>query len=217
MPTLVLNCPHCLANNMGFTYRGQYQYSPSPNERMVLASCNACHKPVVAQLKNPNLQGWDAAKLEGDLLHHRDLQTRAVWPKPVTVSAPDAVPDKVARTFIEAAEARHRRSWNAACGMYRRAMELSLKEFAPDVEAWKLEKRIDKLAAEHRITADMQTWAHELRLDGNEALHGDADATEEMTEQMHHLAQFLLIYLYTLPNQIQAARARRDGSEGLSS
>ena len=72
-----------------------------------------------------------------------------------------------------------------------------------------LEKRIDKLAAEHRITPDIQKWAHELRLDGNEALHGDEDATEEMVDQMHHLTYFLLTYLYTLPNQIEEVRARR--------
>ena len=93
-------------------------------------------------------------------------------------------------------------------------MELALKAFAPDVEAWKLEKRIDKLAADHRITKDMQDWAHELRLDGNEALHGDEDATEEMTDQMHHLTHFLLVYLYNLPQQIAAARERRAGEAG---
>lgn len=88
-------------------------------------------------------------------------------------------------------------------------MELALKAFAPEIEAWKLEKRIDKLAAEHRITTDIQEWAHELRLDGNEALHGDEDATQEMTDQMHHLTHFLLIYLYTLPSQIAEAKQRR--------
>lgn len=90
-------------------------------------------------------------------------------------------------------------------------MELALKEFAPDVDAWKIEKRIDKLAAEHRITPAIQQWAHDLRLDGNEAVHGDEDATQEITDQMHHLTYFLLTYLYTLPKQIEESRARRNG------
>ncbi|OGB70444.1 MAG: hypothetical protein A2486_07170 [Burkholderiales bacterium RIFOXYC12_FULL_65_23] len=92
-------------------------------------------------------------------------------------------------------------------------MELGLKTMSPDIEVWKLEKRIDRLATEHRITPELQAWAHELRLDGNEALHGDEDATEEMTEQMHHLCWFLLTYLYTLPSQVEAIRARRSGLE----
>lgn len=119
------------------------------------------------------------------------------------------MPEAVARSFREAAESRRRKNYNAACAMYRRAMEQGLKAFSPDVEAWKLERRIDKLAAEHRITPDLQAWAHSLRLDGNEALHGDADAAQEMSDQMHHLCWFLLIYLYTLPIQIAHAKDRR--------
>jgi hypothetical protein len=215
MATLVLNCPHCSAQKMGFTCHGFYVFPGKPTDRVVSASCNACHLPVVAMLCNPNSHSWDPLKMTGDLLTHPALRVRTIWPMPIAVAAPDAVPQKVARTYIEAVEARQRRSWNAACGMYRRTMELALKAFAPEVEAWKLEKRIDKLANEHRITGDMQAWAHELRLDGNEALHGDEDATEEMTEQMHHLTHFLLVYLYTLPDQIQSARDRRD--QGLQS
>lgn len=88
-------------------------------------------------------------------------------------------------------------------------MELALKAFSPDIEAWKIEKRIDRMAAEHRITRELQAWAHELRLDGNDAMHGDEEATEEMADQMHELCRFLLIYLYTLPLQVEGAKARR--------
>jgi hypothetical protein len=93
--------------------------------------------------------------------------------------------------------------------MYRKAMELGLKAFSPDIEAWMIEKRIDKMAAQHRITPELQTWAHELRLDGNDALHGDGEATADMANQMHELCKFLLIYLYTLPQQVAEAQARR--------
>lgn len=125
------------------------------------------------------------------------------------IDAPQHLPDKVVRAYIDAVKARRAQLWNPACGAYRRCMEIALKEFAPDVEAWKIEKRIDKLAAQNKITPDIQAWAHELRLDGNEAVHGTDDATQEMADQMHHLTYFLLTYLYTLPKQIEDARARR--------
>ncbi|MCO7642546.1 DUF4145 domain-containing protein [Pseudomonas sp. S 311-6] len=94
--------------------------------------------------------------------------------------------------------------------MLRRCMEVALKQFAPDVDAWKLEKRIDKLAAENRITPALQEWAHELRLDGNEALHGTGEASEELARRMERLTHFLLIYLYTLPEQVRLAREQRE-------
>ena len=216
MATFVLTCPHCGGQNMGFTYQNEY-VDPDPSIHYSTGSCNGCNQPIVAKLKNRKTSTWKSNEIRGDLLNTPDaLRTLDVWPAPIKVSAPPAVPDKVGRNYVEAAEARRRGSWNAACATYRRTMELALKSFAPDVEAWKLEKRIDKLAAEHRITADMQAWAHELRLDGNEALHGDEDATKEMTDQMHHLTHFLLTYLYTLPQQISEVRGRRNGAEDAS-
>jgi len=74
--------------------------------------------------------------------------------------------------------------------------------------SWK--KRIDKLAAENLITPALKDWAHELRLDGNEALHGDQPADEELATRMERLTYFLLTYLYTLPAQVAAARELRE-------
>ncbi|OQS33008.1 hypothetical protein B0T39_21745 [Chromobacterium haemolyticum] len=96
--------------------------------------------------------------------------------------------------------------YSPACAGYRRTMEMALKALAPDIEAWKLEKRIDKLAAEHRITPALQEWAHQLRLEGNEAIHGVDEADEDLCNQMHELTRFLLIYLYSLPKQIEQAK-----------
>lgn len=147
--------------------------------------------------------------MEGCLLESPDLRIEGIWPAPAVIVAPQHLPDKVAKAYIEAVKVRRAQVWNAACTSYRRCMEIALKELAPEVEAWKIEKRIDKLAAQNKITPDIQAWAHELRLDGNEAVHGSDEATQEMADQMHHLTYFLLTYLYTLPKQIEDARVRR--------
>ncbi|WP_249333895.1 DUF4145 domain-containing protein [Comamonas sp. PE63] len=213
MAVLVMQCPHCGAENMTFA-----AISGSNSNRnltsSIFAQCSACFEGVVAKFALSQA-GYRAEQLlgyQGNVLEHPAVVLEKVWPTLPPIDAPQSTPEKVARSFVEAAKSRRSGLWNAACGSYRRCMELALKEFAPDVEAWKLEKRIDKLAAEHRITPALQTWAHELRLDGNEALHGDDDATEDMAEQMHHLTYFLLTYLYTLPNQIEEVRVRREAA-----
>ncbi|MBK0415219.1 DUF4145 domain-containing protein [Chromobacterium haemolyticum] len=144
-----------------------------------------------------NLTGADALNL---------VRSIAIFPKPEAIEIPKNLPDNVSRAFIDSAKARKSRLFSPACASYRRTMELALKGFAPEIEAWKLEKRIDKLAAEHRITPALQEWAHQLRLDGNEAIHGDDEADEELCTQMHELTRFLLIYLYSLPAQIEQAK-----------
>lgn len=174
-----------------------------------VANCGKCGEPVTAHLQSKVYSADKILNSEVDLLGVPEIAVLHVWPQPTSIDAPLHLPDKVLRAFMDAANARRVQLWNPACGAYRRCMELALKAFAPDVDAWKIEKRIDKLAAEHRITADLKAWAHELRLDGNEAVHGDEDATQEITDQMHHLTYFLLTYLYTLPKQVEEAHARR--------
>lgn len=211
MSVLVMQCPHCGAENMTFHVMKAVGHL-RPGSTSVMALCASCDDPVIAKLIThlPGLRGDEFVNYHGNLLGTSDIRSLDIWPEPSVPKVPSGTPDKVARSFVEAATSRKAKLWNAACGTYRRCMELALKQFAPDVEAWKLEKRIDKLAAEHRITPAIQEWAHELRLDGNEALHGEEDATEDMAEQMHHLTHFLLTYLYTLPQQIAEVRQRRE-------
>lgn len=210
MPVFVTDCPHCSAKKMSFEYVSDYLLNGE--KAIAYAKCLGCFKPICVQVlaTSRSFHVHSLKNAVGNVFSHGEYSVQRVWPSVARVEVPAAVPERVARNFVEAAESRKARLWNAACGSYRRCMEIALKQFAPDVEAWQLEKRINKLAAEHRITPDIQQWAHELRLDGNEALHGDEDATEEMVDQMHHLTYYLLTYLYTLPNQIAEVRARRE-------
>lgn len=212
MSVMVMTCPHCAAENMTFNVRTDYAHKDK-SQRSALAFCANCDMPVAVKaqwMAGGHIPAdWRLHEEQGSLLELRHMKVQQIWPAPPVIDAPQHLPEKVLRAFLDAAKARRVQLWNPACGAYRRCMELALKEFAPDVEAWKIEKRIDTLASQHRITPDIQTWAHELRLDGNEAVHGDEDATKELTEQMHHLTYFLLTYLYTLPKQIGDAKARR--------
>lgn len=214
MPVFVTTCPHCAAQKVSFEYRDEYKVGEKT--AYVFAKCAACYKPIslrVSYVGTSIRMPHQIGEYSGDMFGFKEYRIESIWPAAEKIDVPAAVPERVARNFVEAAESRKARLWNASCASYRRCMEIALKQFAPDVEAWQLEKRINKLAAEHRITPDIQKWAHELRLDGNEALHGDEDATEEMVDQMHHLTYFLLTYLYTLPNQIEEVRARRAAAE----
>ncbi len=88
--------------------------------------------------------------------------------------------------------------------MFRRALELCLKSFSPEIEAWKLQKRIDKLAENGLITADLRTWAHKIRLEGNEAVHEDEEPTREAATELQLFTEMVMTYLYTLPAKVQA-------------
>ncbi len=214
MAVLVMTCPHCGAENMTFNVLKGVLHTDTSFSSIV-ALCANCNEPVLAKFtgKNPFNSGDMLPSMSGNLLTNAWIRDFVIWPPQPTIEAPMAVPDRTARAYVEAVKARRAQLWNAACSSYRRCLEMTLKDFAPDVGArTSLVNRIDRLAADHRITPALQSWAHDLRIDGNEAVHGDDEATQEMTDQMHNLTYFLLTYLYTLPKQIDDARARRDAA-----
>jgi hypothetical protein len=211
MAVLVLDCPHCSAENTSFQVRWSYEVLPHRGETALLASCGRCQMPVSAVIRvDVRAGGTKPHEINGDLFM-ADSPYRLLdsYPKVPPIDIPLNRPPAVESVYSQAVRARRAELWDAACGMYRRSMELALKEIEPGIAAWKLEKRIDQLAGANKITPDLQTWAHELRLDGNEGLHGTEPATKDLCDQMDGFCRFLLLYLYTLPAQVTDARARR--------
>jgi len=96
--------------------------------------------------------------------------------------------------------------------MDRRTLEMVTKEQAPEKSGSSLYERIEYLASIGKLTPALRDWAHALRVLGNEALHDVADMTQSEAEQAHDLTRFILIYLYTLPRQVEIARELRSGN-----
>lgn len=67
--------------------------------------------------------------------------------------------------------------------------------------------RIDKAAADHIITKDMATWAHQVRLDANDQRHSDSNATmptEHDARRSIRFAEALAEFLFILPAMVEA-------------
>lgn len=96
--------------------------------------------------------------------------------------------------------------------MFRRALDVGLKQFPSEIEAWRLEKRIDKLADAGSITRDIQKWAHKIRLEGNEAVHELENPTKEQATELKLFTELLLTYLFTLPARVKANMGESEGT-----
>lgn len=216
MATIVCDCPHCGAKRMTFKIQNEYLRPETPQQIIIGASCGACAMPIVALFHSHNNLAaiqYRTADYDGNLMGHgHQIYLQSVYPHTFEDDTPKDIPESVRKIFIQAAASLRAKHYDAASGMYRKAMELALKEFSPDIEAWKIEKRIDQMAVEHRITPELKAWAHELRLDGNDGMHGLEEANKDTVDQMHEFCKFLLIYLYTLPAQVKAAQTRRKGN-----
>lgn len=161
-----------------------------------------------------NIRSGNLSNITYDVGNAEGILLLEVTPRPNIAEAPEHVPQLVAQHYLDAMENLQRGKWTPAAAMFRKTLETALKVFAPEVEAWMLEKRIDKLHCEGRITPAIRDWAHELRLDGNEALHDTAPADEDLAKQMQGLTEYILTYLFTLPEKVRQRREARRAAEG---
>lgn len=69
-----------------------------------------------------------------------------------------------------------------------------------------LYSRINTAEKEGLLTADMATWAHEVRLDANDNRHSDVDAELPTVEDAKHAIEFtqtLAEFLFILPSKVK--------------
>ena len=208
MATLTHDCPHCDAKSSTFNATNSVKNQVIPHTWSVHLVCNSCWTGIVAIISDG---GTGIAPTDHPanlrLPDHRGykFEIREIFPKVLEVVVPDHLPDGVARAFKEGCDIL-KVAPNAACGAFRRTLELALKDLSPEVEAWKLEKRIDKMANAGALTPALQNWAHKLRLDGNSAVH-EENVTSDYAREVESLTRFVLTYLFTLPESVKLAQS----------
>lgn len=174
----------------------------------MLLICGGCGSGVVAVVQDAVGAGHDPMQHPTDMvtksINGAKFHVLSIEPKAQPIDIPKHLPATVAKAFKEGCDI-IKMAPNSACAAFRRALELALKDLSPDIDAWKLEKRIDRMAAEGKLTPALKEWAHQLRLDGNVAVHED-DATLDEAKQIESLTRFVLMYLFTLPESVRLAR-----------
>lgn len=141
------------------------------------------------------------------MAHQTNFVLLEVHPKAAATEVPDHLPAPVAKAFKEGSDILGK-SPSGACAQFRKALELGLKDKSPEIDAWKLERRIEKMAQEGLLTEALKDWAHKLRLDGNGAVHDLEDISRDAAKEMESLTRFVLMYLFTLPESVRLAQAK---------
>jgi hypothetical protein len=204
MATLVYDCPHCGTRRAAFSITISQQQHKDAGLWNVFSSCPACAEPLVAVVRTPT--GQDPKNLQGDIGAdaRRDVSFIKAFPKRVASKSPESVPKAAANAFVEGAENLKDGRYTSAVTMFRRAIDVGTKLLSDEINAWKLDKRIDALANAGLITKDLQTWAHKIRLEGNEAIHEIDEPTKEQATELQLFTELVLTYLYTLPAKVKA-------------
>ena len=187
---LVLHCPHCDSERMGFNFAGVW-----PHRRGFQRQCWATLTRL-GTLSSYVVTAGRALSSNSRIRTH-GLRKTCWSPSTPRIAAirfrqyirnqsesrpPITFPTASLKDYREAADGLRRQSFTSAGMMFRKVLEQATLELAPASDRSALRKqrlndRIDTLAGQHLLTPAMRDWAHMIRLEGNEAAHEEEQFT----------------------------------------
>ncbi|MDQ2919994.1 MAG: DUF4145 domain-containing protein [Acidobacteriota bacterium] len=143
---------HAEHHGMGFLYHAIMQ-------------CQGCQKFILGIIERPREGEWK-------YYHHYPLG----MPDDSVAKEVSAADPGIALDFSEALRCLWIKSYKAAVAMCRRSVEASCKQ--QGAKGKDLQKKIDDLAAQGKITEPLRQMAHAVRLTANRHLHGKKNPAE---------------------------------------
>jgi hypothetical protein len=208
MAQLVLECPHCRAEKIGFASRGFAGVKPGHPHTLMFMQCEGCGQALVLTMAGPpaQVQHW----INGQAANPGQIV--GSYPQPAALKSPPDVPPAVQAAFLSGLDNLGRKGGtNAAAIMFRRSLEIATKIVNPKAAAGdNLKKRIDDLPADIATPA-MKEWAHHVRLDANDATHEPEEFSESDAKELHVFVEMFLTYAFTLPEMLKRAKTPSPG------
>lgn len=215
-----IDCPHCTAENSPMMFRGEYPISKDanvhPKQFDLVFSCPKCQHLSIVTVTTETGQSKFSQNKQGDLTTHmartegRFPRISKVYPTKATSEAPKHIPPAAERCYLQAEDNFRRGYADSAGAMYRKTLDVATKQLDPGLANKKLQSRIDALHTAGLLTDSLKDWAHNVRLDGNNASHEDDELCDEDLDQLAAFTKFFLIYAFTLPKQVALKRGIDD-------
>lgn len=207
-------CPYCHAQNTAFAITFQRSRNPADRTSKQIpitlgALCNACMGLIANQgFVNMSWPGatTDIHALQGTLDTVPFLSLGEWLPRAPTPDVPEHLPEPVAAAMLQAERARMTENNQALAAMgYRRTIELAMKSI--NTSGGSLVQRIDNLVAAGKLTQELGSWAHEVRVVGNDGAHDFDEPSTNDIEDVATFTRLFLLYTFTLPAMLAARRA----------
>lgn len=202
MAQLALECPYCRAEKIGFAYRSHVQVKPGVPQTLLFLQCEGCGQGIIAVIGQApgHIANWAGGQSASP------GSIAAIFPAPSALKSPSDVPPKVNAAFLSGLDNLGRSGGaNAAGAMFRRSIELAARSIDPNAPVGiNLKQRIERLP-DTVVTPSMKEWAQHIRLEGNDAVHGPEEYTEQDAKDLHTFAELFLTYAFTLPEMLKKA------------
>ena len=196
MAIFTIDCPYCGAGSVAFTILRENEYSSCHWD--TFATCGNCERGIVA-----TFECLDRSRPSES--PYGQLSPLSIAPELPSSAAPIHTPKNAVRFFEQAMDNLSWKNWDAAGGMFRKALEVGLKSKFPDMKGT-LHHRIKEAAENHELTPALAEWSDKIRLDGNEAMHEEEPFSENQAMDLEPFTRLIFQYLFMLPGMLNEAR-----------
>lgn len=214
------DCPHCFTANSGFTYVAEVPHLTSPGAQpsrfTLIFRCNSCYEAVGIKITSTAGRSSFATGRSGDLVRSIDFdpvksafKLLGQYPDRREVVIPAHLSASTERCYRQGQNAADREEYDSAGAMFRKCIDIATRELDNSTSGKKLAARIEALWQSGKLTESLRDWAHEVRLDGNDAAHDDDPLSREEIEQLASFTDLFLRYTFTLPAQVKARKTDR--------
>lgn len=192
-------CPHCnVTARFTIRWSGEAHINEFDSLSRYIATCDNCEMPICAAYSS-------------DATDDDDIQ---FWPATVIRATFPDVPEAIASVASEAHQALGAFAPRAAVATARAVIEATAKN--KGITVYGIYNKIEQLRAGDYISEAMKLAAHEIRLAGNDAAHGDLTeetiSVEEAAEIID-LMDTILERVYQEPAKVDHIRAAREARE----
>ena len=189
------NCPYCGTKRVAFTILCEVTYDRHGFYWDTFAQCGHCRRGIVATFETSNNQKPSDGQYE-ELLD--------MAPSLPDNGAPAYTPENVARFFKQAMD-NLPKNWDAAGSMFRKALDTGLTSKFPKIKG-RLIDRIKEAEEQQMLTPELAKWAHQIRLDGNDAAHKEEPFEEEDAKKLCDFTRLVFYYLFTLQGMLEKSQ-----------
>jgi hypothetical protein len=218
-------CPHCHADPAEFILVAcnnitKYTYSTfatgtnrQHNRYCTFWSCRSCGKGIVVIAEAKETNNLLDNMIKQETTFFEDVFTQLeMHPKIDVPTAPKHSPPTVANFYVQGVKSYKQESWDACASMMRKALEASLILKDSNNKSDNLKQRINKMCEKGLITEDMATWAQEIRVIGNDAVHGIEVLNEDDAKDALNFTELFLTYVFTLPGEMETRRQSKQNT-----
>ena len=193
----------------------QHWFREGGSSYVLTAVCGVCDFPILVHYLDtePGVRVSNPLSLieQNVSFPGQRFKIVTVWPRNER-EVPENLPDNVATFFGQGLRNEKAQNWDAAGAMFRKSLDVATKILDPSHAHKNLFQRIEALENGGRLTSDLAAWAHEVRIDGNAAVHDDEPETPEDVAAIHEFARAVLLYTFTFPALV-ASRTIAIGNE----